>query len=95
MTRISKTAVSQKDLKRFAKNVAEGFQETFNRGASLAVCFDALVSVLDGIYAQNQLSIEMNGTDFVSKKLHAELERRKQLSLPQTKPPEETPVASP
>jgi hypothetical protein len=37
----------REDLKKFAANVADEFQKTNSRSFSVALCFDALLTVLD------------------------------------------------
>jgi hypothetical protein len=61
---------SARDLRRLAKNSAAAMESLNARGHSLAVCFDALVTVLDrrmGVPGQ---------LPKVSEELRAELDRR-------------------
>jgi hypothetical protein len=57
----------REDLKKFADNVALEFQHTNSRSYSVALCFDALLTVLD--------SRRKNGTPKISEQVKALLEK--------------------
>lgn len=74
MSKISRTVFSAKDARRLAGNVGKEFQDMDRRISSVAVCFDALLSVLD------RESDAHEGKPSVTARLKEEIERRKELA---------------
>lgn len=89
--RVSKTIVTQSDLKRMSMNIAEALNEEARKNLSIGICLDALCTVLDSFMATKEFKLDGSPKRFTDY-LKEELERRKPKKA---EPKKEEPDANP